>query len=97
MQIEDKIILNQLYDIYYELFTKKQQQIYELYIEDDFSKSEIAETLKVSKPYITKIIKEINTKLVYYEEILMIQTNYQKNIKILTDNQIDEKIIKKIR
>ena len=64
------VYYSELFNIYGFLLTKKQQEIFSLYYEDDLSFSEIAEYMKVSKSYIGKIISQTKKKLDYYEENL---------------------------
>lgn len=97
MDFEKKILLTKLYDIYYELLTNKQQQIFEMYVDDDYSVTEIALKLDVSVPNVSKSIKNIAKKLEKYEESLQILTNYEKNIELLNREKVKNEIIKKIK
>ncbi len=97
MRLEDKINIINLYDIYYELFTKKQQEIFEMYYDDDYSVTEIANTLNISLAAVSKTLKQVNVKLNKLEENLKIYSNYNYNKKLLKDNNIDLDIIKKIK
>lgn len=97
MDFEMKMYLTKLYDIYYELFTKKQQEIFEYYIDEDYSNSEIAYKLQVSEANVSKTIKKIRIKLEKLEENLKILQNYETNIKLLKEFNIQEEIIKKIK
>lgn len=97
MRLEDKIDVINLYDIYYELFTTKQQEIFELYYDDDYSVTEIAKDLSVSLAAVSKTLKQVKDKLIYLEKTLNIYKNYQNNIRVLKDNNIDNDIIKKIK
>lgn len=47
--LEKKIEIIRLFDTYSLLLTKKQREVMELYLEDDLSYSEIAESLQISK------------------------------------------------
>ncbi len=97
MRLEDKINIINLYDIYYELFTKKQQEIFEMYYDDDYSVTEIANNLNISLAAVSKTLKQVNVKLNKLEENLKIYSNYNYNKKLLKDNNIDVDIIKKIK
>ena len=46
IELEKSIYINELYDLYGSLLTKKQQEIIELYYCDDLSLSEISEQLE---------------------------------------------------
>ncbi len=97
MRLEDKIDIINLYDIYYELFTKKQQEIFEMYYDDDYSVTEIANTLNISLAAVSKTLKQVNLKLNKLENSLKINQNYNYNKNLLKDNDIDLDIIKKIK
>ncbi len=97
MRLEDKIDIINLYDIYYELFTKKQQEIFEMYYDDDYSVTEIANTLNISLAAVSKTLKQVNLKLNKLENSLKINQNYNYNKNLLKENDIDWDIIKKIK
>lgn len=97
MQFEQKMYLANLYDIYYELLTLRQQEIFELFVEEDFTLTEIADYLKVSLPAVSKTIKEISQKLKKFEAALKISQTYQANLQLLTTNQISQTIIDQLK
>ncbi len=97
MRLEDKIDIINLYDIYYELFTKKQQEIFEMYYDDDYSVTEIANNLNISLAAVSKTLKQVNLKLNKLENSLKINQNYNYNKNLLKDNNINLDIIKKIK
>ncbi len=97
MRLEDKIDIINLYDIYYELFTKKQQEIFEMYYDDDYSVTEIANNLNISLAAVSKTLKQVNLKLNKLENSLKINQNYNYNKNLLKDNNIDLDIIKKMK
>ena len=45
----NKVYYNELYDIYGSLLTKRQQEILQLYFQEDFSYAEISEGLSISR------------------------------------------------
>ena len=45
----NKVYYNELYDIYGSLLTKRQQEILQLYFQEDFSYAEISEELSISR------------------------------------------------
>lgn len=59
-----------LYDFYGELLTKHQQQIYEDFVLNDLSLSEIAQERGVSRQGIHDIVKRCDKALAQYEEKL---------------------------
>lgn len=59
-----------LYDFYGELLTKKQQQVFESVILEDYSLSEVAEELGISRQGVHDMIKRCTKILEEYEEKL---------------------------
>ena len=84
-----------LYDYYGLLLTDKQQLYFEDYYFNNLSLQEIADNNQISKNAVHKALKEIISKLEYYEDKLKL---YEKSKKInkLIEN-IDEKIKEEIK
>ena len=59
-----------LYDFYGELLTKKQREIYESVILEDYSLSEVAEDMGISRQGVHDMIKRCNKALEEYEDKL---------------------------
>lgn len=59
-----------LYDFYGELLTERQQQVYESVVLEDYSLSEIAEDLGISRQGVHDMIKRCNHTLEEYESRL---------------------------
>ena len=59
-----------LYDFYGELLTKRQQQIYESVVLEDYSLSEVAEELNMSRQGVHDMIRRCDKALEGYEEKL---------------------------
>lgn len=59
-----------LYDFYGELLTERQQQVYENVVLEDFSLSEVAEELQISRQGVHDMIKRCNHTLEEYESRL---------------------------
>ena len=59
-----------LYDFYGELLTYRQQQVYENVLLEDYSLSEVAENLGISRQGVHDMIKRCNKTLEGYEEKL---------------------------
>jgi predicted DNA-binding protein YlxM (UPF0122 family) len=57
--LEETIKLNQLYDIYNQLLTDKQREYFSYYFKDNYSLSEIAEILDVSRNAVHLQIKNV--------------------------------------
>ena len=56
-----------LYDFYGELLTKRQQQIYESVVLEDYSLSEVAEELNISRQGVHDMIRRCDKALEGYE------------------------------
>ena len=56
-----------LYDFYGELLTERQQQVYESVVLEDYSLSEVAEDLGISRQGVHDMIKRCNHTLEDYE------------------------------
>ena len=59
-----------LYDFYGELLTDRQQQVYESVVLEDYSLSEVAENLGISRQGVHVMIKRCNHTLEEYESRL---------------------------
>ncbi len=87
----DKLIyFNQLFDIYGDLFTDNQKEIYKLYYEENLSLQEIADLIKVSRSFVSKSINQTTEKLEYYENILKGLRKKEKIIELLNNDDINE-------
>jgi predicted DNA-binding protein YlxM (UPF0122 family) len=94
MDILDKSIeINELYDVYQDLLTKKQKEYFEAYYYNDFSITEISDNFSVSRNAVHDQLKKTVQKLYDYESKLHLRrkekeynTLYTK-IKKLTDNE----------
>lgn len=91
----DIIYINNLYDYYQLLLTTKQQQYFEDYYFNNLTLAEISDNYGVSRNAIHKQIKDVEKKLIDYEEKLNLYKNSQK-IEQLIKNMSDEKIKKQI-
>lgn len=59
-----------LYDFYGELLTERQRQVYESVVLEDYSLSEVAEELGISRQGVHDMIKRCNRTLEEYEDKL---------------------------
>ena len=59
-----------LYDFYGELLTKRQRQVYESVVLEDYSLSEVAQELGISRQGVFDMIKRCNKTLEEYEKQL---------------------------
>ena len=93
--MEENLYLCSLYDCYHKLLTEKQCLYFEDYYFNNLSLSEMSENYNISRNAVHKAIKEVNNKLIDFEEKLKI---YEKNKKIIESikNLEDKKIIEEI-
>ncbi len=92
MEMEKLLYLNNLYDLYKELLTVKQQKYFEEYFFDNLSFGEIAEKYKISRNAAFKQLKVIEEKLLDYEEKLKLYYKKEKINDII--KKIEDKKIK---
>jgi len=89
-----------LYDIYGGLLTEKQQNVFDFYYQDDYSLSEIADELGISRQGVhdnikrsIKILEEYEEKLHLAQKELEKRTLIKKAIRILNENGNQSEII----
>ncbi len=90
MDINKTEKINDLLDIYRTLLTKKQQVVMDMYYADNYSLSEIALNLKVTRTAIYDIIKRTTALLEDYENKLHFLTTRNRilnEIKDLDENK----------
>lgn len=76
--MKEFVYYNNLFDIYGELLTEKEQATFKDYYQEDLSLSEIALENNVSRTAVQKTVKNVLEKLNYYEEKLHILENNDK-------------------
>ncbi len=76
-KLEKTIELSLLYDFYGELLTNHQKNVYEDYVLNDLSLSEIAENKGISRQGVHDTIKRCNKLLNDYEEKLHLVKKFQ--------------------
>jgi predicted DNA-binding protein YlxM (UPF0122 family) len=77
-QMEEITRRSLLFDFYGNLLTLKQQEIYDLYYQQDLSLGEIAEQKKVSRQAIFDLLRRTEEALEDYEGKLGLVNKYQK-------------------
>lgn len=80
MEEREKII--RLFDIYKNLLTDKQRDVFHFYYFEDLSLNEISENLGVSKAFVGKTLNKVIFKLNEYDKALSICKIYQEIEKI---------------
>ena len=83
---------NELFSYYKELLTKKEQEVFSLYYEENLSMGEIASIKNISRSAIGFKIKNVEEKLDNYEKILKKREIFHKLQK--TISKIDDNLIK---
>ena len=80
-----------LFDYYGELLTCKQREYFKDYYFNNLTLQEIADNNNVSRNAVHKNIKEILSKLDYFEEKLNLYNNKLKIEKLIKDIDVDIK------
>ena len=93
--MDSNFYLIDLYDIYGELLTEKQQKYFEDYYFDNLSLQEISENYNVSRNAIYNSLREVKEKLNTYESNLNIYKKNKKLKEIVTEIK-DERIKSKL-
>lgn len=74
---------NLLFDQYAGLLTQSKRKIFELYCEEDFSLSEIAESLGVSRSAVYDAVRTARKQMEHFESKLSLVSQETKKIEIL--------------
>lgn len=85
------IELTILYDYYGELLTEKQQLYFEDYYFNNLSMQEIADNYDISKNAVFNSLKDIEKKLLNYENVLKLYKKAEMIEKLITDMPDDIK------
>ena len=86
---------NVLFDIYGDLLTKRQKEIWSLYFEEDFSYTEISEALEISRAAVQDSLKKSMQQLHKYEDIIQYVSKRKRIVSLLKDLD-DDKIKEEI-
>ncbi len=96
MNILDQAIeIMELYDVYQDLLTDKQKAYLEAYYYNDYSLTEIAENMLVSRNAVYDQLKRTVKKLYHYEEKLELRKKNKQRNKII-EKLKNEKEINKV-
>ena len=74
--------INHLMDFYAPLLTEKQNQVLEYYFREDYSLSEIAELMDVSRSAVHDLLKRCEATLESYEEKLHLYEKFQNRLHL---------------
>ena len=96
--MEKLIYLNNLYDLYGDLLTEKQQKYFEDYYFHNLSYGEIALKYNISRNAVFHQLKLLEQKLLFYEEKLNLYAKKQiiNDIIIKVDNQKIKKELEEV-
>ena len=104
MKMDEILKQSLLYDFYGELLTEHQKEIYEQFIVEDLSLSEIAKDAGISRQGVHDLIKRCNKILEEYEEklhlverFLSVKEKVHKMNELLSDAQEESELIQSIR
>lgn len=92
--MDKEIYLSSLYDYYKDLLTDKQKEYFEDYYFSNYSLQEIAENYEVSRNAVHKQLKEIENKLIDYEDKLNLLKKTEEIREIISD--LDDNIKEQI-
>ena len=86
--MEEVVHFNELYDLYRELLTDRQREIFEYYFFDNLSLEEIASNDGVSKSSVAKTVKQVKETLEDLERKLH-SLDYRNKVKKEFENEPD--------
>ena len=89
--MKDKIRINDLFDIYGGLLTKRQQDILAYYYQEDYSYFEIAQECNISRAAVSDIVNRATKLLEQYEAVVGYQQK-KKQIQQYIQNKEYDKI-----
>ncbi len=90
--MEEYVYYTQLYDLYKNLLTEKQQNYFEDYYFKNLSFSEISENYSVSRNAVYNQVKIVKDLLDEYEDKLKLKEKFDKIDSLLSDSDVSEKI-----
>ncbi len=77
---------NELFDIYGELLTKRQQEILSLYYQEDLSYSEISEELCISRAAVQDAVQKSIKQLEKYESVIQYIRKKERILSLVKDD-----------
>ena len=76
--MKDKIRRGRLYDFYGELLSEHKRKIFELYVIDDLSLTEIADEMDMTKQGVSNLIKRSTAAMEEYESALRLCERFER-------------------
>lgn len=86
----NRVYLNELFDLYENLLSNHEQEVFKDYYQEDLSLTEIANNNNVTRNAIHKTLKTVEDKLRDYEKKLELHDKKKKILKALEKNDIDK-------
>lgn len=77
-RLEERVYLSMLYDFYGALLKENNRRVFEAYIQEDYSISEIAEEMEISRQAVHDAVKRITKQLKGYEEKLGLLERFEQ-------------------
>ena len=84
----DKVYINELYDIYGSLLTKRQQEILQLYFQEDLSYTEISEELSISRAAVLDAVHKGSNALLKYEKSIQYLANRNRVYELVKNDRV---------
>ncbi len=101
---EKNLEIGYLLDFYGELLTERKRSVMDMYYNEDFSLSEIAAEIDISRQGVRDIIKKCEDELFFYEEKLglakklkSVELTASELLDIADANDLPEEVNEKIR
>ncbi len=88
--IDRMLRINNLLDFYRVLLTERQNDVMEMYYQEDFSLGEIAENLGISRQAVYDQLQRTENLMEDYESKLQLIAQFTRRINLL--NQLDEEL-----
>lgn len=77
-RLEERVYLSMLYDFYGALLKENNRRIFEAYIQEDYSISEIAGEMEISRQAVHDAVKRVTKQLKGYEEKLGLLERFEQ-------------------
>lgn len=84
----NKVLVNELYDIYGPLLTNRQQEILQLYYQEDLSYAEISEELSISRAAVLDAVHKGTKALEKYESNIKYLENRNKVFDLVKEDRV---------
>ncbi|MBQ9786195.1 MAG: signal recognition particle [Clostridia bacterium] len=93
MKLEQTVEFGLLLDTYGDMLTSKKQEMLSMYVNDNMSYQEIADSLNISKPAVLDSIKTAQNKLIKLEQKIGMLALKQKLAGIAQGNNVKQDLI----